>query len=115
MLTVAQQVVHPPVDLEHWEHVQERFGGRLPIEVVDGQGVLMRPIGEHHSMTDTALRVAFWTWTRAQQRQWLLFNDVFVRIEGERYAADLSVSSPTLPGFAFPVAELRQDPPPRVG
>jgi Uma2 family endonuclease len=94
-LPVATTVARPRVEhprLEPWEYdgLQTEAGWCLPIEFIDGEAVVMPPIGDGASAVHLELIVALREWQKQTTDQGVLRLDVFVALpEVQRPAPDI--------------------------
>jgi Uma2 family endonuclease len=89
---VATAVAHPHVEhprIEPWEYVglQTDAGWCLPIELIDGEAVVVPPIGDAASSVQGELFVALRRWQEQAADQGVLRQDVFVALPDLQHVA----------------------------
>ncbi|HTU79838.1 MAG TPA: Uma2 family endonuclease [Solirubrobacteraceae bacterium] len=84
-------VVHPHVDIDEFEALQENALWTLGMELIDGEAVVMPPIGQEASSAQGELHLALRRWQEDAEVEGVLLQDVFVALPGEnRPAPDIS-------------------------
>jgi Uma2 family endonuclease len=84
-------VVHPRVETDEFEMLQENAGWTLDMELIAGEAVVMPPIGELASAAQGELYLALRRWQEDTAEEGILLQDVFVALPGgHRPAPDIS-------------------------
>jgi Uma2 family endonuclease len=84
-------VVHPHVETDEFEMLQENAGWSMDIELIAGEAVLVPPIGGPASSAQGELYVALRRWQEDVGDEGLILQDVFVAFpDGSRPAPDIS-------------------------
>lgn len=94
-MTRMSSVAHPPLEHGEFLALQEKAGWTLPVELIDGEAVVMPPTGGSASSAQGELFHALRRWQERTGDDGLLLQDVFVHLVGGRYLApDISWWSP---------------------
>ncbi len=84
-------VVHPHVETDEFEMLQENAGWSMDIELLAGEAVLVPPIGDRASTTQGELYLALRRWQEDTVDEGVVLQDVFVALPGgSRPAPDIS-------------------------
>jgi Uma2 family endonuclease len=84
-------VVHPHVETDEFEMLQENAGWSMDIELIAGEAVLVPPLGGPASSAQGELYVALHRWQEVTGGEGLLLQDVFVAFpDGSRPAPDIA-------------------------
>lgn len=84
-------VVHPHVEPGVFDALQENAGWSMDIELIDGEAVLVPPVGDTASSAQGELYLALRRWQEDVGDEGLVLQDVFVAFpEGSRAAPDIS-------------------------
>jgi len=84
-------VVHPRVETDEFEMLQENAGWSMDIELLAGEAVLVPPIGDRASSTQGELYLALRHWQEDTADEGTVLQDVFVALPGaSRPAPDIS-------------------------
>jgi Uma2 family endonuclease len=84
-------VVHPHVEPDEFEALQENAGWSMDIELIAGEAVLVPPIGDRASSTQGELHLALRRWQEDTGDESVVLQDVFVALPGaSRLAPDIS-------------------------
>jgi Uma2 family endonuclease len=84
-------VVHPHVETDEFEMLQENAGWSMDIELLDGEAVLVPPVGDRASSTQGELYMALRHWQEDTADEGVVLQDVFVALPGgSRPAPDIS-------------------------
>lgn len=83
-------VVHPHVETDEFEMLQEDKDWRMDVELIAGEAVLVPPLGEVASAVQGELYVALRGWQDHTGDEGLVLQDVFVALpDGSRPAPDI--------------------------
>ncbi len=83
-------VQHPRVEPSEYTALQADAGWCLPIEYIDGEAVVMSPVGDRASAVQGALFLALGGWQERTADQGILRQDVFVAFpHSEHLAPDI--------------------------
>jgi Uma2 family endonuclease len=84
-------IVHPHVEPDEFEMLQENAGWSLDVELIAGEAVLVPPLGDPASSAQGELYLALRRWQEDTGDQGIILQDVFVAIPGgSRLAPDIS-------------------------
>jgi Uma2 family endonuclease len=84
-------VVHPHVDTDEFEMLQEDKGWCMDIELIAGEAVLVPPLGDLASSAQGEVHLALRRWQEDADDEGLVLQDVFVALpDGSRPAPDIS-------------------------
>jgi Uma2 family endonuclease len=84
-------VVHPHVETDEFEMLQENAGWSMDIELIAGEAVLVPPLGGTASSAQGELHVALHHWQENTGGEGLILQDVFVAFpDGSRPAPDIA-------------------------
>jgi len=105
-------VVHPYVETQEFEMLQNNTGWILDMELIAGEAVVMPPIGDRASSAQGELHLALRRWQESTDEQGLVLQDVFVVLpDGNIVAPDICWWSaehrPPLPRNALDRAKRR--------
>lgn len=84
---VATTVVHPHIEPGEYQALQNRAGWSMGIELIDGEAVLVPPLGEPASSAQGELHVALRRWQEEVADEGLILQDVFIAFPNGRYLA----------------------------
>jgi Uma2 family endonuclease len=80
-------VAHPRIEPGEYQALQMRAGWRLDMELIDGEAVVMPPMGDWASSTQGELFLALSRWQEQSGDAGLIRQDVFVAFPGGQYLA----------------------------
>jgi Uma2 family endonuclease len=84
-------VVHPHVEPDEFEMLQEDKGWCMDIELIAGEAVLVPPLGDLASSAQGELHVTLRRWQDDSANEGVFLQDVFVALpDGSRLAPDIS-------------------------
>jgi Uma2 family endonuclease len=84
-------VVHPRLEPEWYDALQERFGYELPLELIGRETVLVTPQLYDSSFAQGELYVALRDWQHRTDDDGLVLQDIFLRLpDGSRLAPDVA-------------------------
>jgi Uma2 family endonuclease len=80
-------VAHPRIEPGEYQALQARAGWRLDMELIDGEAVVMPPMGDWASSVQGELFLALSRWQERSGDAGVLRQDVFVAFPAGRYLA----------------------------